>query len=161
MNKTYLVLIAVLIAVASCKAPKAAMKKRNIINGTWTLEDVSYENADGNFKSLLFNDADAICFEGSEWFFRHNNSTGKYTIAPSTLCNGGDRWIRWSVHDNPENYSSQLQFKMIDENYKDISGGLGYRLNITDLTEQQMTLKSNATVDGEVINIVYKFNKKS
>jgi len=161
MNKIYLILIAALVTMASCKAPKEALKKRNIINGTWTLEDVSYENATGNFKSTLFNDAEDICFEGSEWFFRNNNSTGKYTIAPSTLCKGGDRWIRWSVVDNPENYSSQLQFKIIDENYKDISGGLGYRLNITNLTEQQMTLKSNATVDGQVVNIVYEFNKKS
>lgn len=161
MKKTYLLLVSLAFIAVSCKAPKAALEKRKSIDGTWTLEDVSYENASGNFKSTLFNDAEDICFEGSEWFFRNNNSTGKYTIAPSTLCNGGDRWIRWSVVDNPENYSSQLQFKMIDENYKDISGGLGYRLNITNLSEQQMTLKSNATVDGEVVNIVYKFNKKS
>jgi len=161
MKKTFFALAALLIFGASCKAPKAALEKRKLIDGTWTLEDVSYENASGNFKSTLFNDAEDICFEDSEWFFRNNNSTGKYAIASSTLCNGGDRWIRWSVVDNPENYSSQLQFKMIDENYKDISGGLGYRLNITSLTEQQMTLKSNATVDGEVVNIVYKFNKKS
>lgn len=161
MKKSFLILIAITVVAVSCKAPKAALEKRNLIDGTWTLEDISYENAKGNFKSTLFNDADDICFEGSEWFFRNNNSTGKYTIAPSTLCNGGDRWIRWSVVDNPENYSSQLQFKMIDENYKDISGGLGYRLNITNLTAQEMTLKSNATVDGEVVNVVYKFNKKS
>lgn len=161
MKKTFLLLVSLAFITVSCKAPKAALEKRKSIDGTWTLEDVSYENASGNFKSTLFNDAEDICFEGSEWFFRNNNSTGKYTIAPSTLCNGGDRWIRWSVVDNPENYSSQLQFKMIDENYKDISGGLGYRLNITNLSEQQMTLKSNATVDGEVVNIVYKFNKKS
>lgn len=161
MKKTFLLLVSLAFIAVSCKAPKAALEKRKSIDGTWTLEDVSYENASGNFKSTLFNDAEDICFEGSEWFFRNNNSTGKYTIAPSTLCNGGDRWIRWSVVDNPENYSSQLQFKMIDENYKDISGGLGYRLNITNLSEQQMTLKSNATVDGEVVNIVYKFNKKS
>lgn len=161
MKKSFLILIGITILAASCKAPKAAMEKRKLINGTWTLEDVSYENAKGNFKSTLFNDAEDICFEGSEWFFRNNNSTGTYTIAPSTLCNGGERFIRWSVVDNPENYSSQLQFKMIDGNYKDISGGLGYRLNIVSLTESQMTLKSNATVDNEVVNIVYKFNKKS
>lgn len=161
MNKTFLTLVVIAVVISSCKAPKAALEKRKLLDGTWTLEDVSYENATGNFKSTLFNDAEDICFKGSEWFFRNNNSTGKYTIAPSTLCNGGDRWIRWSVVDNPENYSSQLQFKMIDENYKDISGGLGYRLNIVNLTESQMTLKSNATVDNEDVNIVYKFNKKS
>ena len=149
------------LVLASCSVSKEARGQRNLLSGTWMLNDVSYENASGNFKSTLFNDAEDICFEGSEWFFRDNNSTGRYTIAPSTLCNGGDRYIRWSVVKNPENYTSQLQFKPIDAKNKDISGGLGYRLNITNLTANEMTLKSNATVDGKVVNVVYSFNKKS
>ena len=153
--------IATVMLITSCSVSKDARGKRNLLSGTWTLNDVSYENASGNFKSVLFNDADDICFEGSEWFFRDNNSTGHYTIAPSTLCNGGDRFIRWSVVEREENYTSQLQFKMIDEKNKDISGGLGYRLNISNLTANEMTLKSNATVDGKVVNVVYSFTKKS
>lgn len=145
---------------SSCSISKAVREKRNLLSGTWTLNDVSYENGSGNFKSVIFNDAEDICFEGSDWFFRDNNSTGRYTLAQSTYCNGGDRFIRWSVVDRPENYSSQLQFKLIDEKNKDISG-LGYRLNITSLTSSAMVLKSNATIDGKVINIVYKFTKKS
>ncbi len=161
MRKNLLIAISLVMLTASCSVSKDARGKRNLLSGTWTLNDVSYENATGNFKSVLFNDAEDICFEGSEWFFRDNNSTGRYTIAPSTLCNGGDRFIRWSVVEPSANYSSQLQFKMIDEKNKDISGGLGYRLNITNLTENEMTLKSNATVDGKVVNIVYSFTKKS
>lgn len=153
--------VATVMLITSCSVSKNARGKRNLLSGTWTLNDVSYENASGNFKSVLFNDADDICFEGSEWFFRDNNSTGHYTIAPSTLCNGGDRFIRWSVVEREENYTSQLQFKMIDEKNKDISGGLGYRLNISNLTANEMTLKSNATVDGKVVNVVYSFTKKS
>lgn len=153
--------IAIVMLITSCSVSKDARGKRNLLSGTWTLNDISYENASGNFKSVLFNDADDICFEGSEWFFRDNNSTGHYTIAPSTLCNGGDRFIRWSVVEREENYTSQLQFKMIDEKNKDISGGLGYRLNISNLTANEMTLKSNATVDGKVVNVVYSFTKKS
>ncbi|GAB5473678.1 MAG: hypothetical protein Mars2KO_17770 [Maribacter sp.] len=160
MNKYFFLLIALLMLVSSCSISKAVQEKRNLLSGTWTLEDVSYENGTGNFKSVIFNDADDICFEGSDWFFRDNNSTGRYTIASSSLCTGGDRFIRWSVVDSPENYSSQLQFKRIDEKNKDVNG-LGYRLNITTLTAETMVLKSNATVDGKVINIVYKFNKKS
>ncbi|MGI9550090.1 MAG: lipocalin family protein, partial [Aurantibacter sp.] len=135
-------------------------EKRNQLSGTWSLNDISYENLEGKFTSVLFNDADETCFEGSEWFFRDNNSTGRYTIAPSADCNGGDRYIRWSVVDRAESYSSQLQFKLIDANNKDISGGLGYRLNIASLTAQEMTLKSNAKVDDEVVTLVYKFTKK-
>lgn len=160
MKKNFLIGIALAIVVSSCSVSKAAHQKRNLLSGTWTLDDVSYENATGNFKSTIFNDAQDICFEGSDWFFRDNNSTGRYTLAESTLCSGGDRFIRWSVVERSENYTSQLQFKRIDEKNKDISGGLGYRLNITSLTAQEMTLKSNANVDGKIVNIVYQFTKK-
>ncbi|MGB5498970.1 MAG: lipocalin family protein [Maribacter sp.] len=160
MRKLFLLLGAVLILVTSCSVSKGARDNRNLLSGTWILNDVSYENNTGNFSATLFNDAQDICFEGSNWFFRDNNSTGRYTIAPSSLCNGGDRYIRWSVVDREENYTSQLQFKFIDAKNKDISGGLGYRLNIASLTTTDMTLKSNNQVDGETVTIVYKFTKK-
>lgn len=148
------------IFLASCSVSKSARGQRDLFSGTWSLDNISYENNSGNFKSVIFNDAEDICFEGSEWFFRDNNSTGRYTIAQSTLCNGGDRFFRWSVVEPSQNYSSQLQFKFIDENRNDISGGYGYRLNIVNLTEQAMTLKSNVSVDGQPVTIVYEFSKK-
>ncbi|MEK6153757.1 lipocalin family protein [Flavobacteriaceae bacterium 3-367] len=160
MNKKLIwLLAATAILVVSCSVSKAARGQRNLLSGTWTLNAISYENNTGNFKSVIFNDADDICFEGSQWFFRDNNSTGKYTINNSTLCNGGERFIRWSVVERPESYSSQLQFKFIDEKLKDISGGVGYRLNISNLTAEAMTLKSNVSVDGEPVTIVYQFTK--
>ena len=146
--------------ISSCSISKDARSKRNLLSGTWSLNDVSFENNTGNFKAVLFNDVEDICLEGSEWFFRDNNSTGRYTISPSTLCNGGDRYIRWSVVERAENYQSQLQFKFIDEKNKDISGGFGYRLNIENLTESAMTLKSNVQVKGEPVTVVYNFTKK-
>lgn len=151
---------ALAIMLSSCSISKDARTKRNLLSGSWTLNDVSFENNTGNFKAVLFNDVEDICLEGSDWFFRDNNSTGRYTIAPSTLCNGGDRYIRWSVVEREESYNSQLQFKFIDERNKDISGGVGYRLTIDNLTENMMTLKSNVQVDGEPITVVYDFTKK-
>ncbi|MEX0314851.1 MAG: lipocalin family protein [Allomuricauda sp.] len=148
------------ILLMSCSVSKSARTQRNLFSGSWTLNNVSYENNTGNFKSVIFNDAEDICFEGSDWFFRDNNSTGRYTISQSTLCQGGDRFFRWSVVEPSQNYSSQLQFKFIDEKRKDISGGLGYRLNIANINEQSMTLKSNVSVDGELVTIVYEFTKK-
>ncbi|SNZ00004.1 lipocalin family protein [Flagellimonas pacifica] len=146
--------------LVSCSVSKSARSQRNLFSGSWTLNNISYENNTGNFKSVIFNDAEDICFEGSDWFFRDNNSTGRYTISSSSLCQGGDRFFRWSVVEPTQNYSSQLQFKFIDEKRKDISGGVGYRLNITDLTEQSMTLKSNVSVDGQPVTIVYEFSKR-
>nr|WP_299214123.1 lipocalin family protein [uncultured Allomuricauda sp.] len=146
--------------LTSCSVSKSARSQRNLFSGSWTLNDISYENNTGNFKSVIFNDADDICFEGSDWFFRDNNSTGRYTITEGSLCQGGDRFFRWSVVEPTANYSSQLQFKFIDEKRKDVSGGVGYRLNIANISEQSMTLKSNVSVDGELVSIVYQFSKK-
>lgn len=157
---TSLLLVAITVLMVSCTTTKSVRSQRNLFNGNWSLDNIRYENNTGNFQAVLFDDAKDICFEGSEWFFRENNSTGQYTIKQGSLCQGGVRYIRWSVIEPQENYSSQLQFKFIDEKYKDVSGGLGYRLNISNLSETQMVLRSNANVDGETVTIVYEFSKK-
>lgn len=155
-----ILMVALTLLLGSCTLTKSVRSQRNLLSGTWSLDNIRYENNTGNFQATLFDDAKDICFEGSEWFFRDNNSTGRYTIEEGSLCSGGIRRIRWSVIEPQQNYSSQLQFKFIDDKYKDISGGLGYRLNIASLSEQQMVLKSNANVDGETVTIVYEFSKK-
>ncbi|MEM8927447.1 MAG: lipocalin family protein [Bacteroidota bacterium] len=160
IKKKLLLLIVPALLLVSCTTTKSVRSQRNLFSGTWALDNIRYENNTGNFQAVLFNDAKDICFEGSEWFFRDNNSTGRYTIKQGSLCTGGIRRIRWSVIEPQQNYGSQLQFKFIDDNYKDISGGIGYRLNITSLSEQQMVLKSNAEVDGELVTIVYEFSRK-
>lgn len=145
--------------LASCGTTKSARTQRNLFSGTWSLDNIDYENNTGALSSLIFGDAKDICFEGSQWFFRDNNSTGRYTITGGSLCQGGDRFFRWSVVE-PVDRLSQLQFKFIDEKRKDISGGQGYRLDIANLNEQNMVLKSRVTVDGEPVTIVYEFTRK-
>ena len=157
--KRFSLLLVATVLLSACSISKEIRDNRNLISGTWTLNNVSFENNEGTFKATLFNDADAICFEGSQWFFRDNNSTGRYTIEQGSLCEGGDRFIRWSVVRPQQNYESQLQFKFIDEKRKDLDGGTGYRLNIAGLTAADMTLKSNVSVDGEPITVVYQFTK--
>tara|TARA_R110002020_G_scaffold21009_6_gene71376 strand:- start:32766 stop:33308 length:543 start_codon:yes stop_codon:yes gene_type:complete len=158
IKKTFMLLVATAFLASSCSVSKAARDQRNLFSGTWSLNNVSYENNTGSFQSVLFNDAKDICFEGSEWFFRDNNSTGRYTIANSSLCSGGDRYFRWSVVEMGS--GSQLQFKAIDANNKDIAGGYGYRLDIASLNASSMTLKSNVSVDGSPVTIVYDFTRK-
>lgn len=159
MKTTYFGLLALILIFASCTGTKSVRDQQNLLSGTWTLNNISYENNAGAFKAVLFNDADAICFEGSNWFFRDNNNTGRYTIEGGSLCSGGDRLIRWSVVESAENYTGQLKFKFIDEKRNDVSGGIGYSLNIVNLTAQEMVLKSNVSVDGEPVTIVYEFTK--
>ena len=113
MKNSFLWIGVLALFLMSCSITKSVRDQRNLISGTWTLDDISFEGNQGTFKAVLFNDADAICFEGSNWFFRDNNSTGRYTIKTGSLCSGGDRFIRWSVVERAENYSGQLQFKFM------------------------------------------------
>lgn len=159
MKKIIILSIILSVVLSSCSATKVAREQSNLLSGTWTLNDVSYVNQEGTFKSVLFNDAQDICFEGSNWFFRDNNNTGRYTLTSSSACQGGDRFIRWSVITNDYG-TNELQFKMIDEKRKDISGGLGYRLTIKTLTENSMILESKVAVDGSPISVIYEFSKK-
>ncbi len=146
--------------VMSCSVSKTARVQNSLFNGSWTLDNISYESNKGAFTSVLFNDVKDICFEGSEWFFRNNNSTGTYTIPQGTLCEGGNRFFRWSVVVPQQSQINQLQFKFIDANRKDISGGYGYRLDIITLNESAMILKSRVSAEGEPVTVVYKFTKK-
>ena len=140
--------------ISDVQSTKGTADQQKMINGPWILNTVTYEGNEGKFSSVLFNDADASCFENSEWYFRNNNNTGSYIIAGSENCSEGERFMRWSILS-----TGQLQFKAIDSKYKDISGGLGYRLDIASLDASQMVLKSRVSVDGEPITIVYSFTK--
>lgn len=160
MKQTFVLSLLLLTLLSSCSISKSVRDQRNLFSGSWTLENINYENNTGTFTAVLFDDARAICFEGSDWFFRDNNSTGRYTLQDGSLCHGGDRYFRWSVIERPENYSSQFQFKFVDEKNKDLDGGRGYRLVIDKLTASEMVLKQNVTVDGSPITVVYEFNKK-
>ena len=159
MNRFVIVLLGLGLALSSCSISKDVRAQRNTLSGTWTLTDISYENNEGAFEVTLFGDANAICFEDSQWFFRDNNSTGRYTIKSGSLCQGGDRKFRWSIADRAENYQSRFQFKFIDEKLKDIGGGRGYSLLIESLDAGSMRMASNAQVDGEPIRIIYHFTK--
>ena len=159
MSRAVSILMILVLFLQSCSISKEVRNQRNLLSGTWILDEITYENNSGTFKATLFDDADAICYEGSQWFFRDNNSTGRYTLEEGSLCKGGDRFFRWSVVERPENYNSQFQFKFIDEKRKDLDGGLGYRLTIEDLKATEMKMADNLQVDGEPIRIIYHFTK--
>lgn len=159
MIKSSILPIIASLLLFSCSTTKQVRDDRKTVDGTWTLNDIGYEDNEGDFKAKLFDDASAVCFEGSTWFFRNNNSTGSYTIQPGSLCSGGERNIRWSIIDN-EGGGQQLQFKYIDEKKNDIYGRTGYRLDVVSITPSQMTLKSNVSVDGSPVSVVYNFSKQ-
>ncbi|MDT7830571.1 lipocalin family protein [Pricia sp. S334] len=159
MIRNSIVLFAASLLMFSCSTSKQVRNDRKMVDGTWTLDNVGYEGSEGDFKAQLFDDASAVCFEGSTWFFRNNNSTGNYTIQPGSLCSGGQRNIRWSIIEN-QGGGEQLQFKYIDEKKNDIYGKQGYRLDVVSLAPSQMTLKSNVTVEGDPVSVIYEFSRQ-
>ncbi|PVX52069.1 lipocalin-like protein [Balneicella halophila] len=153
-----IIMLSVIVAFLgiSCSLSKEDKLYRTTVDGTWQLTNVDYTGAQGQFSSVLFKDADAKCFGGSTWYFNHINSTGYYDIPQGLDCVGGQRDIRWSILD--QNGIQQLQFKFIDEKKKDITG-YGFRLTIDYLDDTSMTLRSSVSVDGEPVNVIYKFQK--
>ncbi len=158
---SYLSLLTAMILFTSCSLSKSNKIYRNNIDGSWVVSEMNYEDNEGYFKSVLFDDVKLPCFKNSEWFFRKNNSTGSYTIVrPDDYCSAGERRIRWSVAEVDE-VPTYLQFKFIDEKNKDLNDGKGYQLKISTLSESSMVLRSDVTVDGESLTIVYNFTRKT
>ncbi len=147
------------VSLTGCSLSKMNKTYRKNINGSWTLVNVDYKNNSGLFKSIVFNDTEAICFEGSAWFFRNNNSTGSYAISKPGNCINGIRTIRWSVYE-PETGGYQLQFKFLDEKKKAVSP-YGYRLTVVKLDDQTMILESKNTVDGKPVSLFFEFTRTS
>ena len=158
MRKSLFIVLALALVASSCSVSKAAREQRNLISGTWNLDNARYENSSEALEAILFSDANILCFEGSNWFFRDNNSTGRYTLKQGSLCEGGDRYIRWSVQE-PAAGGSQMQFKFIDADNKDISGGYGYRLDIAQLSPANMVLTTPSSVNGKRVTVVLEFSK--
>ncbi len=147
-----------MVMLSSCSLSKFNKEVRKTINGAWTLTNIKYDQP-GIYESILFNDVSAECFAGSDWFFRNNNSTGTYTIKGGDNCANGLRYIRWSVYEKSAD-QQQLQFKFTDDRKKDINPG-GYRLNISFLDAENMTLDHSVNVEGSPLKIIYTFKRTS
>ena len=86
VKKSFFLLLLSVGFLSSCSVSKSARQDRTVLNGYWILNNISYEGNEGKFNSVLFNDAEANCFEGSNWFFRNNNSTGSMCLPIPVLA---------------------------------------------------------------------------
>ncbi|WP_224490436.1 lipocalin family protein [Robertkochia flava] len=159
VNAIFALFISVLLI--SCGGSSSLGKEnkslRSNLDGTWELKGVTYDG-EGYYKSTLFDDANAKCYEGSEWFFRSNNSTGTYTLSGDE-CNPGIRYIRWSIQNDANGNPSTFTFKFTDEKKNDLYGGAGYVFNIQSISESSMVLSSTESAGDGNVDLVYEFNK--
>lgn len=156
--KTIASLCIVALLLTSCSLSKQEKTARKTIDGTWSLTKVTYDTS-GKFNSTLFEDTTASCFEGSQWFFRSNNSTGTYDIINAN-CPTGVRNIRWSASEigkNTGNYDFTMKFT--DEKKNDVQKNTGFRMMLNYLDENTMKLTQTVTFEGSPFKINLNFSR--
>ncbi|MEZ4802598.1 MAG: lipocalin family protein [Gelidibacter sp.] len=148
----------VALLLTSCSLSKQEKTARKTIDGTWTLTKVTYDSP-GTFNATLFEDTTASCFEGSQWFFRSNNSTGTYDIINAN-CPTGVRNIRWSSNEigkNTGNYDFTMKFT--DEKKNDIQKNTGFRMMLNYLDDNSMKLTQTVNFEGKPFKINLNFSR--
>jgi len=130
------------------------------LNGSWVLNTVNIEgvNNPSDYKITAFDDVNANCLVGSVWFLTQSGNA-TYTVQQTDDCPGGARPIFWSVRD--DNGVKYFQFKRIDNGAKPKSVNEGYRLELTNVTNDGFTLREPTQIGNNNAYVVYNFTKQS
>ncbi|TQI70784.1 lipocalin-like protein [Gramella sp. Hel_I_59] len=158
--KKIFILLATIGLLASCGGTsKVAKEARKSFDGQWTLTSVTYPNNPGQFNVTLFNEAQASCFENSNWDFVSNNNRGTYTVS-GTGCDGETNQFIWSIdEENTPQGIYDFLLKPTNEDYKSTTGNEGFRLNLQSLTDTNMTWSQTVSLDGSPFTIKMNFTK--
>ncbi|WP_295180443.1 lipocalin family protein [uncultured Christiangramia sp.] len=159
--KKIFILLATIGLLASCGGTsKVAKEARKSFDGQWTLTSVTYPNNPGQFNVTLFNEAQASCFENSNWDFVSNNNRGTYTVS-GTGCDGETNQFIWSIdEENTPQGIYDFLLKPTNEDYKSTTGNEGFRLNLQSLTDTNMTWSQTVSLDGSPFTIKMNFTKQ-
>lgn len=157
-----LVCMAIALTVyAACSSSKgaAATAPKSAFNGTWTLNNINFEGISANtkFKATVFDDVAYSCLQGSSWNLP-NNGKGSYTVNASGMeCAPGERQIYWSVQK--EGNQQYFQFKRLETDVKAKNVTTGYRMEVANIGDNNMQLRSPINFEGKTIYIIYNFNR--
>lgn len=142
----------------SCGPGKVVQEAETTMKGDWRLTSVTYPESN-NVKVTLLNDVPASCLEGSSWNFISNNHTGSYNPSGVT-CAAGPNFFVWSINEmdaTAGNYD--LMFKPTDADHKSTTSNQGYRLNLVNLSGDQMVWEQTVNFEGKPFTIKMNFNK--
>ncbi|MDX1753316.1 MAG: lipocalin family protein, partial [Salinimicrobium sediminis] len=104
-------------------------------------------------------DIPAPCLENSTWVFVSNNNTGSYEPSGMT-CDTNTEFFIWSIDgSNAAMGNYDLMFKPTNEDHKSEMGNKGYRLNLTNLSQDQMVWEQTVQFEGKPFTIRMNFNK--
>lgn len=161
--QTSIAIVALALTFVSCSSTKntstsastqtsATNISRGKFVGTWTLNNVSYDGLVANAVQNVFDQAAPNAFIGSTWKLT-NSGNGIYTLADGT-----SQTIFWSAY-NGGTTGTQFQFKKIYEGDKAKNVQEGYRLNVSNVSSNGMTLMSPVAVGSGTGYVVYTFTK--
>jgi len=131
------------LTVLACK-PTKDTKAQSGIKGQWTLTNVTYPKG---YKVTSFYIADAKCFEGSQWTFVSNNSTGTIRLNGGGNCPAFEDKIIWTIGKDA---SFNLKF-IGNEKAKKVEEG--FRLQIANQTATSFQLVDTSAG----MEVVYQF----
>ena len=150
---TTLVAFVLMVATSCSVVNKTAGVDRNRFVGTWTLNNVSYQNLVGNAVNRVFDQAAPADFIGSTWILT-NSGNGQYA-----LNNGATQSIFWSYYNPGNGVEPAFQFKKVYMGDKPKNVDSGYRLSISSADGNSMVLKTAIAVGDQNGYIVYSFTK--
>lgn len=159
MKKTVLLIFATVL-LAGCGATKIENQAQRTMKGDWTLNRISYPDSDGIFKVTLFDDASASCFTGSEWNFIPNNNHGSYTINSSGCATGSRNFIFDVIETSPDSGIFNFTLKPVADGENPRKNKTGYRLNLVNLSEDNMVWEQKVRLEGKPFTIRMNFTKK-
>ena len=152
------ILIGFSVLLFSCGGTKTVRQSKSTLKGNWVLQNITY-NQNGVFNVTLLQDAPKACFEGSSWQFIPNNNTGNYTFK-SANCDSEKRHFIFSIQEkDAEAGFYDFLLKPTNAKKKSETNNLGFRFQLSQLTENSLTLQQNVTVDGAPFQINMNFTK--
>jgi len=132
---------------------KTAGVDRSKFVGTWTVNNVGYENLIGNAVTKVFDQAPPKAFVGSTWVLT-NSGNGQYT-----LTEGTSQSIYWSYNNPGNGITPSFQFKKVYQGDKPKNVDTGYNLIIGSNDGTTMVLKTPVTIGSSTGYVVYNFTK--
>jgi hypothetical protein len=157
--KQSLLLVSLSILLFGCKTNSITNSKLDKhsqveIKGNWTLSNVIYPSSE-YIKINSFQIADSKCFEGSTWKFISNNNKGEFILNQSS-CTAFSSPITWFV-----NQEGQFILKILSSGEKAKKVRDGFILTVANQSESRFQLIDKVNVGGNIIEVVYQFQKNN
>ncbi|MQP24818.1 hypothetical protein GFJ94_07040 [Flavobacterium sp. LMO8] len=158
MKKALFYLFVVSYFVVGCKSTtpvtntKLDNKTEVALKGNWKITEVSFPGSN-YIKITSFNIADSKCFVGSQWKFISNNNKGEMILTASA-CDPYGSHITWYI-----NKEGNMVMKFLSDGVKAKHTTSGYILKVVNVTSNSFQLIDKMDVGGQIVEVVYQFNK--